>query len=103
MHSAVDDNNSLGNKLEQIFDSHHLLRRQDFIWVLECIKKKVAEEDPHLLELSQARLLKNFHYFAEIAMMLIHHRSNFDQELDRLKCWAYEASHGINQSHKSAK
>ena len=96
MHSTIQ-NHTIHNKLEEIFSSNHTLCRNDIIWVLESIKSKVVEEDPDLLALSQPRLLKNFQHFAEIAMMLIHQRSVFDQELDRLKSWTYEASHGINQ------
>ena len=50
----------------------HQLCREDVVWILEYIKKKVTEEDPNLLGLAQPRLLKNFQYFAEISMMLIH-------------------------------
>ncbi|MFC5987351.1 hypothetical protein [Marinicrinis lubricantis] len=62
---------------------------------MDYVKKRVADEDPKLLALSQPRLLKNFHYFAEIAMMLIHQRSVFDQELDRIKLWLQEALYGL--------
>jgi hypothetical protein len=94
------EKNEIDNKLEQIFNPQHTLVRNDIIWVLESIKKKVAEEDPKLLALSQPRLLKNFHHFAEIAMTLIHQKSFFDQELDRFKSWAYEASYGLNSTDK---
>jgi hypothetical protein len=78
-------------KIEQILDHAHLLCRDDMIWILEYIKKKVAERSPQLLELSQPRLLQNFHHFAEISLMLIHRRGGFDQEADQLKAWISEA------------
>lgn len=82
-------------KLARILDPDHPLCRDEVVWVLEFIKKKVAEEDPKWMELSQPRLLKNFHYFAEIALMLIQKRNGFDQEAGRLKDWLNEAVHGL--------
>lgn len=83
------------NKLDQLFQPDYPLCREDVVWILDLIKKKVAEEDPELLDLSQPRLLKSFHYFAETAMMLIHRRHMFDQEADRLRTWLLEAATGI--------
>ncbi|WP_377470431.1 hypothetical protein [Paenibacillus chartarius] len=83
------------HKLEQIFKPDYPICKEDVIWVLELIKKKVAEEDPMLLDLSQPRLLKSYHYFAEMAMMLVHRRHLFDQEADRLRAWLIEAASGI--------
>lgn len=83
-------------KLQQILDSSKPLCKDDIVWMLEFIKKKVAEEDPNLTDLSQPRLLQNFRYFAEIALMLIQRRNGFDQDADRLKTWLAEASHGLH-------
>jgi hypothetical protein len=82
-------------KMEHIMNPDHTLCKDDVVWVLEFIKKKVAEEDPQLLELSQPRLMQNFRYFAEISLMLIQRRNGFDQEADRLKSWVAEASFGL--------
>lgn len=82
-------------KLRHILDSHHPLCREDAVWVLEYMKKKVAEEDPHLLALSQPRLLQNFRFFAEVAMQLIHRRPVCDHEADRIRNWLSEASYGM--------
>jgi hypothetical protein len=101
MQTTINDN-TISNKLEQMFETHHSLSRTDIVWILESIKKKVAEEDPRLLALSQPRLLKNFRYFAEISMMLIHQKSFCDQEVDRLKTWAYEASYGLHSNKKNS-
>lgn len=83
------------SRLEQILHPSYQLCREDVVWILEFIKKKVAEEDPKLHGLSQPRMMENFRYFAEVAMMLIHHRSGFDQEADRLKMWLREAAYGL--------
>ncbi|GCL71229.1 MULTISPECIES: hypothetical protein [Paenibacillus] len=83
-------------KLQQILDSSTPLCKEDIVWMLEFIKKKVAEEDLNLKDLSQPRLLQNFRYFAEIALMLIQRRNGFDQDADRLKLWLAEASYGLH-------
>jgi hypothetical protein len=87
--------NHVQRKFEQLHDPAHSLCREDLIWILEFVKKKVAEGDPHLMELPQPRLLQNFRYFAEIALMLIHQRARFDQEADRLISWIAEATYGL--------
>lgn len=84
-------------KLEQILSPHHPLCKEDVIWMLEYMKKKVAEEDPHLLGLSQPRLLQNFRCFAEIALQLIHHRPVCDHEMDGIRKWLQEASFGLGE------
>ena len=83
-------------KLSQLLNPSHDLCRDDVVWILEYVKKKVAERDPRLLGLSQPRLLANFQYFAQIALMLIHRRSQFDNETDRIKLWVSEATYGLN-------
>jgi hypothetical protein len=101
MHSAlpnhgVPQTNLAEIKLQQILEPDRPLCKEDVVWVLEYIKKKVTEEDPKLSDLSQPRLMQNFRYFAEISLMLIQRRNGFDQEADRLKEWVHEASYGLN-------
>ncbi len=81
------------NKFKQILSPSHTLLREDIIWVLDYIKEKVAEGDPLLLGLPEPRLLKNFHYFAEVALVLIHKRQII--EPDQLKQWLTEATYGL--------
>lgn len=83
------------NRLQQILHPDHTLKRDDVVWVLDYIKKKVADKDPKLLTLPQPRLLENFHCFAEVAMKLIHHHSFYDQEFERLKRYLKEALYGL--------
>jgi hypothetical protein len=85
-----------------MFQPDYPLCKEDVVWILDLIKKKVAEEDPELLDLSQPRLLRSFHFFAETAMMLIHRRHFFDQEADRLRTWLQEAAAGIIELPASA-
>ncbi|MDQ1913114.1 hypothetical protein RAC89_22220 [Paenibacillus sp. GD4] len=106
MHSAlsqqgVPQTNLTELKLQQILDPDRPLCKEDVVWVLEYIKKKVTEEDPKMTDLSQPRLMQNFRYFAEIALMLIQRRNGFDQEADRLKSWVYEASFGLHPAKAS--
>ena len=88
-------------RLEHILHPSHPLCRDDIVWVLEYIKKKVTEGDPRLMDLPQPRLMQNFRYFADISLMLIQRRNGFDQEADRLKHWVYEAAYGLHP-HRSA-
>lgn len=108
MHSAMSQSqssipNAAQRKLEQILNPAHPLCRDDVVWILEFIKKKVAEEDPGLKDLSQPRLMQNFRYFAEISLMLIHRRGGFEYEADRLKDWIHEASFGLHPHKPNGK
>jgi hypothetical protein len=85
------------NKLERLLHPAHPLCKEDVLWVLEFINKKVAEQDSGLLSLSQPRLLHNFRYFAEVAMMMLHRKHGLMyQESDRLKLLLKEASFGLH-------
>jgi hypothetical protein len=86
-------------RINRILDPAHPLCRSDVIWMLEFIKKKVADEDPALLDLSQPRLMQNFLFFAEAAMSLIHRRHYSAQETDRLRDWLRQAAYGLNQDN----
>lgn len=90
-------------RLRRILNPDHPLCREDVVWMLEYIKKKVADEDPALLGLSQPRLLKNFHFFAEAAMSLVQRRHFSDQEADRLRAWLIEAAYGLTESDRTDK
>lgn len=97
MHHAVSPNPNQ-DRLLTILHPNHTLKRKDVVWVLDYIKKKVADQDPNLMTLSQPRLIKNFHCFAEVAMMLIHRNAFYDQESDRLKSYLREALYGLLES-----
>jgi len=94
MHETVIPNPNRG-RIEQILHPSHTLKRDDVIWVLDYIKKKVADKDPDLLTLPQPRLVENFQYYAEVAMILLHRNFFYDQEYDRLKKYLREALHGL--------
>lgn len=82
-------------RIARILDPKQQLCREDVLWMLEYIKKKVADEDSALTELSQPRLVKNFHYFAEAAMCMLQPAHGSAQDADRLRRYLREASHGL--------
>lgn len=82
-------------RINRILNPDHPLCREDVVWMLEFIKKKVADGDPALMDLSQPRLIQNFHFFAEASMSLIHRRHYSHQEADRLRTWLKEAAFGL--------
>jgi hypothetical protein len=82
-------------KLDLLLDPSYNLCREDMVWVLEYIKSKLASKDPSITKLSQARLIENFHYFTEIAMLLVHPGRGCDYETDRIRAWMNEATYGL--------
>ena len=86
---------SAEDKWVMLMHPSYALRKDDVIWMLDFVKKKVAEDSPELLGLPQPRLLTNFRCFAEIAMMLINRHSVLDQDQVRLKELLREASFGL--------
>ncbi len=81
--------------LNKLLNPSHTLCKNDILWVLDYMKQKVAEEDPALLSLPQPRLLLNFHYFAEVAMIMIHKRYQLGSEQDQIKSLLREACYGL--------
>jgi hypothetical protein len=77
--------------MEQISHPAHPLCRDDVIWMLDLIKKKVSEPDSNLIDLNPSQLLQLFHVFAELAMKLIHRMPTCYQETEQLKAWIHEA------------
>ncbi|AJY76416.1 hypothetical protein [Paenibacillus beijingensis] len=82
-------------RIARILDPQQQLCREDVLWMLEYIKKKVADEDSGLTELSQPRLLQNFHGFAEAAMSMLQPAHSSARDADRLRRYLREASHGL--------
>jgi hypothetical protein len=94
MSSALSSHSSR-QRLERILNPANPLVREDVVWVLEYVKKKVAEQDPRLLGLPQPRLLRNFQYFADAATLLIKQRPGWDHEAERLRNSLAEAVYGL--------
>lgn len=58
-------------RIRQILDPSYPLCREDILWVLHYVQKKVALKDPLLLDLSKPRLLQSFGSYCEAAMLLL--------------------------------
>lgn len=71
-------------RIDRIRDPAYPLCREDLIWLLDAVKKKVADGDPVLQDLPRPQLLSLFRDFAEAAMMLIHRQPRTAAELDRM-------------------
>lgn len=84
-----------GAKFNRLLREDHPLCRDDLVWILDYIKQKAAENDPVLLGLHQPRLLRNFHFFAELALMLLSGRPEPGQEQHALKSMLKEAGYGL--------
>ncbi|WP_010269941.1 hypothetical protein [Paenibacillus senegalensis] len=82
-------------RIHDILHTDIPLCRNDVVWMLMWIKKKVAEGDPALRELPQPRLMINFHYFAETAMALTNRRPGSENEMEQIRRWLAEASYGL--------
>jgi hypothetical protein len=84
-------------KLRLILDADTPLCREDVVWALDYIKKKVADEDSALAELSQPRLLKNYRGFAEAATSLLASPRTGPLEADRIRNMLREALYGLDR------
>lgn len=82
-------------KIERILDPAYPISRDDVVWMLGYITKKVADEDPAIMGLSQPQLLRNFHAYAEVSMALINRRNSSDQDVIRLREWLRQAATGL--------
>lgn len=83
------------SRLEEICDVHHMLCRDDMIWVLHYVQQKVAQGDPALLELPKPRLLRNFQYFGEISILLLKRPGTNHLEQDNIRACLMEAMYGL--------
>ncbi|MFC5652165.1 hypothetical protein ACFPYJ_24215 [Paenibacillus solisilvae] len=84
-------------RMARILNPDYPLCRDDVVWVLEYMKKKVADEAPELLSLPQPLLLKKFQCFAEASMILIKQRRGLGQEPDRLRSCLKEVLYGLHK------
>lgn len=88
-------------RMEQIFDPKHILCRDDLLWVLHYVQKKVAQKDPALLELPKPRLMRNFQYFGEAAVLLLSRSSAQGLDNERIRVCLLEAMHGLVQDSET--
>ncbi|MFD0713702.1 hypothetical protein [Paenibacillus sp. GCM10027626] len=84
------------NRFATMLRSDYPLCRDDVIWMLETLKKKMADEASALSDLPQPQLLRMFQAFAEVSMMLIKNRHGCDTEIERLRSSLQEAAHALD-------
>ncbi|WP_106768222.1 hypothetical protein [Paenibacillus faecalis] len=82
-------------RLIQILDPSHPLCREDIMWVLHYVQKKVASKDPALLELSKPRLLQTFNSYCEAAMLLLGSKAPFYADNDKIRACLLDVLHGL--------
>lgn len=66
--------------LRRLLDPSYPLCREDVLWALGFIKKKVTDRAPEWSGLDQPQLLAHFACFADMALLLLHRRSPSNQE-----------------------
>lgn len=86
---------SIAHRIRRLHDPSYLLCREDIIWVLHYVHKKVASKDPSLLDLSKPRLLKNFSSYCEAALLLYGSGNQFHAKNEDIRTCLIEAMHGL--------
>ncbi|WP_219837770.1 hypothetical protein [Paenibacillus sp. R14(2021)] len=86
---------SVQYRMDRINNPDYPLSREDVIWTLEYVKKKMADEAPDLLGLPQPFLLRKFQCFAEASLLLLKQRSGCGPEADRLRHCLQEVMSGL--------
>lgn len=89
-------------RLSMILDPSHPLCREDIIWVLHYVQKKVASKDPALLDLSKPRLLQSFSRYCEAAMLLLGNKAHFHADDDDIRACLRDVVHGLTDINPSS-
>ncbi|MEF3354885.1 hypothetical protein PV403_17140 [Paenibacillus sp. GYB006] len=85
----------LPSRITRIFEPGYVICRDDVLLVLHYVQQKVALEDPLLMDLPKPRLITNFQYFSEAAMLLLgEHTSSYSTQ-ERLRTCLHEALYGL--------
>ncbi|MBN2983437.1 MULTISPECIES: hypothetical protein [Cohnella] len=66
---------ALDEPLRRLLDPSYPLCREDLIWGLDYIKRKVADGAPEWTALDRPRLLAHFACYAGLAMHLLHRQN----------------------------
>jgi hypothetical protein len=75
---------SAGSRIDRILDPACPACRDDLLWLLHAVKKKVADGAPALQDLPRPQLIALFRDFAEAALTLLGGRTCAD-ELERAR------------------
>lgn len=82
-------------RISQILDSSRPLCREDIIWVLHYVQKKVASKDPALLDLSKPQLLQTFAKYSEAAMLLLGSKTHVHIDNDGIRACLADLLNGL--------
>jgi hypothetical protein len=74
-----------GSRIDRILDPARPACREDLVWLLHAVKKKVADGDPALQGLPRPQLIALFRDFAEAALVLLGGRTCAADELERAR------------------
>lgn len=80
-----------GGRIERIRDPSRPVCREDLVWLLHAVKKKVADGAPALQDLPRPQLIALFRDFAEAALVLLEGRTRNAEELERARRGLAEA------------
>jgi len=69
----------------RLLDPAYPLRREDLIWALDDMKRKMAEGAPEWTGLDRPRLLARFASYAELAMYLLRRPSLCGEDAEHLR------------------
>jgi len=76
---------SAGRRIDRIRDPARPACREDLVWLLHAVKKKVADGAPALQDLPRPHLIALFRDFAEAALVLLNGRTCTADELERAR------------------
>ncbi|MBM7563564.1 hypothetical protein [Paenibacillus sacheonensis] len=82
-------------RINRINNPDHPLSREDVVWTLAFVKKKMADGAPDLVGLPQPLLLTKFQSFAEASLLLLKQRGGCGHEADRLRQCLQEVISGL--------
>ncbi|NMM51400.1 hypothetical protein [Paenibacillus aquistagni] len=82
-------------RMALILDPQHTLLKEDVLWALSMIKNQLANQTEWVEKLDKERIAKNYRYFAEVSVIMLHRSRLLDSESDRLRLYLQEAAYGL--------
>lgn len=82
---ASADAPAVSDTMRRLLDPAYPLCREDVVWALDYIKRKVADGAPEWTGLDRPRLLAHFAAYANLAMHLLHRQSLCGEDAEQLR------------------
>ncbi|MBB6730263.1 hypothetical protein [Cohnella zeiphila] len=79
------------DRWRRLLDPAYPLRREDLIWALDDMKRKIADGAPEWTGLDRPALLARFASFAELAMYLLRRPSLCGEDAEHLRALLKDA------------